>query len=48
MSEMDYSKLSLKEKRIAETIENIYLNNTYINKKEFLNALFFIGNKHKK
>jgi len=44
---MDYSELSLKEQRIAQTIENIYLNNKYIEKKEFLKAIFFVGNKHK-
>jgi len=45
---MRWDMMSKKEQRIAEHIEEIYINNPSINKKEFLKSLFFIGNKHKK
>jgi len=44
---MNWCDLSLKEKRIAETIENIYLKYGHITKEEFLRCIFFIGNKYK-
>ena len=45
---MNWNELSLKEQRIAETIENIYLKYEHISKEEFLRSVFFIGNKYKK
>ena len=45
---MKYKELTKEEQALSEAIEGIYFNSYSINKKSFVNALFFVGNKFKK
>jgi len=42
-----YNELNANQKNIANQIERIFIHNQTIKKADFLEALFFIGNKHK-